>query len=235
MFGKSAVPPPAAPASIIPKVEWPKRLEALAVEAEPAALAAAEGMLASFVEQHDTDVAAYKFQCQRHGDFLAVFITRNTGEAEQVLAKVSHSLNLTNTAAFTLIEGHSPDNRGHLTYTFTVKKDDGDDGGDRIYGWSSAGRTAPPKGRHYVVTPKEIRSVPWNGRRLIQISGTADQNCSSYWYDDSHRIQHRTPNYPRPAEDDQIVFVGVGTIFAPAGCGKAVLNAIHKALAKEQK
>lgn len=48
-----------------------------------------------------------------------------------------------------------------------------------------------------------------------------------YEQEQPYKIKHKVERYPRPAEDDEVTFEGLGAIvYAPAGKGPEVLAAV---------
>jgi hypothetical protein len=225
-------PPAATPEPAAEKAcEWPARLEALAVEAEPAALRRAPEILKAAQDDHAADVASYAFDCRRHGDFLSVFIDRLGREGE--VSKESTTLNLGQTRDIRLREGHGPDNAGTLAYRFSLEREEPEPG----LLWCSSGAgdyhrvKAPPAGYHYEVTPEYPGPRYW--RHLIQFDSNKDGPRNDFYDPRDSLVRHRTPNYPRWAADDLIEFSGIGaTIYAPAGQGQIVLDRILKVIGK---
>lgn len=185
---------------------WERRraeLAALARAEEPAVLARAHERAAAFAVAYERDLAAYKFECRRWGDFLALFIERanpnhERGEPAAVLTCAT-AVNLRDTRELRLDEGHGPDDEGVVCYYWNTVG-----GSDRlcVAAW-------PPAG-----------SYP----RLFALDDP-DRGYLSYGPD--NMVDYKTSNYPRPAGDDRIRFEGIGgTLYAPAGRGAEVRDVI---------
>jgi hypothetical protein len=206
--------------------EWPARVEALAVEAEPAALQEAPAKLAGYRADHKKDAASYKFDCRRHGDFLAVFVERG-GKKEAV------TVNLGRTSQFRLVKGRAPDNGRVLTYRVFAERLPGT--GDST--WARVRRDdygrvlAPESGCQYVVRPA---CGPIMTRHMVTVEPQTTQvGYVSHYGAPEPRVHHQTPNYPREAEDDRILFGGTDIVLhAPAGKGQSVVDRIHAEVAK---
>lgn len=203
--------------------EWPARIEALAVEAEATALQDAPAKLAVYRADHKKDGASYKFDCRRHGDFLAVFMERGG-------RKEATTINLGRVSQFRMDEGRTPDNDGVLTYR--VQAERLPDADSKVYPFVECDRfgrvKAPRDGCKYAVSPKYEHSKSYG---MIDHGDTVS---GAYFTGRTEpHVAHRTPNYPRPAEDDRITFGDIGvTILVPAGKGGAVLARIHAEVAK---
>lgn len=206
------------------KVDWPAELERLAVEAEKEALAKADDIFAQAADEHQRQTRGFAFECRRWGDFLAVFIQRLGNDTskywgEKPEKKVVASLNLGKTPIIKLTGGHCFDRRGEVHYDYSLQSDDG--GGLVI--WDGSYRISPPpKGYQYKVRPSLPYIAPC---RPMLRTGSGEKHRGSYG--PSPAIRHVTPDYPRPARDDEIHFADIDiTIFAPAGMGRGVYDAI---------
>lgn len=221
--------------------DWPALLETLAREAEVGVLAKVEDRYAECVEEHARQTKGFGFSCTRHGDFLAIFISRDGNPEPDDLQdwlddkancrrRYSTTLNLAAVRNITLVEGHAPDRRGKATYSPFVARDvDGE------FAWSGSGigRAAPGAGNHYAV--REHWSEPPLYRSMAGFSEESLQRLHLHCgvYDRSHSIQHETVNYARAAEDDCIHFERLGArIYAPAGQGNDVLSIILRELGR---
>lgn len=220
MFGSSKTFEGAEPRD----VEWRERVEALAVEAEIAALREAPAKLAGYRADHKKDAASYRFDCRRHGDFLAVFVER-AGE------KGAGTINLGRTSQFRLVKGRAPDNGGTLRYELEAEKEPG--APERAYAIVQSdvygSIKAPLPGTRYAVRPAR----EWPHRRAMVAEGEESADPRLMLWSEKPRVFHTTPNYPREARDDRIEFCGLNIrIHAPAGKGQAVLDRIHAEIAK---
>lgn len=194
-------------------------IDALAGKAEAEALAEKDALLANATARHDRDVAGYKFDCRRWGDFLSLFVERlELGwETEEYRPRTyATSVNIRETKELRLDEGHAPDVAGILKYYICLKRDDGN-GSICGGGWE---RQPAPEGCHYYVWP-DYPTPP--ARSMFRLDAPDEPYMN--WEDDHPR--YSTPNFVRFAADDVIRFEGVGaSLFAPAGCGKAVYEKI---------
>lgn len=212
--------------------DWPAELERLAREAEPEAWEKADQLFAEYAAEHQRQSDGYVFECRRWGDFLSVFIERKgNGEPDWwdgvKVNKVSQSLNIGIVKAIRFVEGHCFDRRGSLGYGYSMPADKEEHGA--VIGGTGFGHYAPHEGYHYEVQPN-FPYLP-KSRPLIVIAKEKDKD--RFYGSDSYEIRHRTENFPRPAQDDQIVFEGIRTtIYVPAGKGRGVYDAILAEIAK---
>ena len=226
-------------AATAPEIDWQAHVEALAVEAEKAALADAPAKLAEYLAEHERQVAGFTFDCRRHGDFMALFITRrsNSGESSpwwippQVDTAIT--INLGSVRTITLKAGNPPGGEHELSYSLSQEPDTPQE----EYYFRGLSQTWPPprlmpgpdKYHHYVVKPK------WWATPTARASFAEDQpNDGPRGHIMTHgSVKLKTPDMPRPAKDDAIRFEGIAsTLYAPAGCGQVVLDAIHAEIAR---
>lgn len=219
-------------ATVANRIDWRARLEEMAREMEPDLLAKADEAFAAVAAEHERQTAGFRFECRRWGDFLTVFIERmgNSGVPKLFSGmsetKVATSLSLAGTREIRLVEGHCFDRKGSIRYLVTFTRDDGKGGG-----WSSSEdwNDPPPKGYHHKLTPLQP-FIP-TSRPIIAASKDPD---GSHWSESfSNEMPYETEGFPRPAEDDQIMFAGIDTtIYAPAGKGRGVYDAIMAEIAR---
>lgn len=213
--------------------DWPAEIERLAREAEKEALAKADSLFAEYVAEHERQTAGFSFDCRRHGDYLTVFMERAANAPEwgeaKAETKASTSLNIGAAKQIRLIEGHCFDRRGSLDYRAGLYSDDGKSGG----GWGTgAGRTPPWKGYHYRVSPNYAWLRKQRPMIVVEKDKESDNFRGGYGMDD-YQPRHLTEDFPRPAKDDEIIFTGIrATIFAPAGKGRGVYDAIMAEIAR---
>lgn len=200
--------------------EWKLRYAQFEVDAAALAGAVAERAVTLRAEasaEHARDVAGYKFDCRRHGDFIALFITRPAklgtdlryySERER---EIITSLNLGNTREMKLTPGSAPCDDHELTYD-------------------------------YYDQDEKHASVPWHVRPqypyepavrpLLRLDPEPQQQHRSGVYTmagtasgGAYRIKFKTQNFPRWAEDDCIRFTGPGaSLFVPAGEGQRIYD-----------
>lgn len=186
------------------------RAEARAVAAEPAAVARGVELLAEFRAKHRADKAAWRFDCRRHGDFLAVFIDRlrrvDCTTKELQLQPVCAAISL-GKSGFRLIKGHGPDRRGTLLYW-------ADRDGDGCH-------PQFPQHTDHQETLHLLTAVALE-------KNTSGFGNVSFGYGPRY-TRHKTEGFPRPAEDDQIIFEGA-VLRCPAGTGQATYDAILAAI-----
>lgn len=214
------------------KTDWPTELERLAREAETEALAKADEIFTEAVAEHERQTAGYRFECRRWGDFLTVCVERDANRPSWSGAeperKIATSLNLGEVREIRLSDGHCFDRRGTVEYRASYVSDDGESSG-----WGTGfGRMAPQKGYHYAVSP-DYPYVP-KSRPMIAFEKKKDREHFGHCMGMSdYQPRHITKDYPRPAKDDEIRFLGIGTtIYAPAGKGRAVYDAIMVEIAR---
>lgn len=193
-------------------------LESLAQAQVPVCQGQQPAWLARYVEDHEKDVAAYSFDCKKHGDFLTLFVTRlmrNWWANSIELEKLSTSINLAKCKEIKLIHGHLPDLLGEGKFTFRMHTPGG--------GWSSGtgdGNYKAPEGYQWVVSPPEYRD-PY--RSIFHLaSDEQSQRGENYFHDNSYEITTIIPKAARSAADDKISFAGVGVLDIPAGLGEKV-------------
>jgi len=203
-------------------------IEALRLVAEVEAMEGLGALYDKAKALHAQDLAGYSFECRRWGDFLTVFLSRlgQGWEDEPVVRSYSTSINIRDSRTITLTKGHAPDLEGALGYSAHLIGD----GHSSICGWNwqeLEDRKAPDGYRW------EVKSWP----PRIALHGTmfdldARSGRDRHFESISRRLP-RTRNYLRPAADDRIHFSGVGaTIFAPAGKGQEVHDAIMREIAR---
>lgn len=200
-----------------------EELKALAIAEEPEALDRADELMASFEAEFARDTAEYRFECRRWGDFLSLFIARPVYSWRSEVPTVetyATAVNLRETREIKLLCGRAPDRDGELEYMANWTSDNR----DAVATGTGCGTSPAPKGYHYVVSPEYPR-IP--GRSLFSLDVRADRDCGMVMHHHEEKPRHRTPNYPRPAEDDRIRFEGIdATVYAPAGRGQEIHETI---------
>lgn len=229
------------------KKRWDAFVEKLAEGPRAAALAKADELAKKFGDEWRADKEGYSFDCHRHGEYLALFVKRG-GE------KFATAVNVGATREIKLIEGWAPDRAGTASLYMSIESgalsreeqeivayaNDGwhtGDGSRRVvmvnYPSLSKRQTffAPP-------TPPAVYSSSAGGYGqtvACQVNGsicTISTAVSSYGgaggsgtvRDYQSAGWTKVPSYPRPAEDDRIVFTGIdATLYVPAGRGREVL------------
>lgn len=196
---------------------------------ETKALALADAKLTEYEAEHARQSAGFSFRCEKFGDFLAVFIGRD-GNVEPSQPK-SHAatINLKGTQAFKLEPGYAPDRLGVLTYWHSSEWLDA---AGKVIG-RGGGLTIPSPTWRNTCGPNYEVAPTYRQFMQVYIPGSNESYGrmmmgSDY---DNRLNRRRTENYPRVAMDDKVVFDGIGTtIYAPAGLGQSVIDAIHTAL-----
>lgn len=184
--------------------EWHARNRAKALLDEPRVRAEQPAKLSEFQAQHLKDAESYSFRCERFGDFLALFIERRG-------AKVIASVNIEK-SAIKFVEGHPPNMEGWLN---AYVQGDGSFEWRRQYCFSEyGGQNLGDRAGMFVTDPK-----PEPGRGMTIHGGPE----SVYGID----------KCAQGAADDAIRFEAAGaTLYAPAGLGRSVYDAILAACRK---
>lgn len=198
-----------------------EELIALAKAKEPEVLARADDLFATFAEEHERQTRGYSFDCRRWGDFLSVFIeragNRPSHEGGTAATKLSTTLNIASTRQIRPVDGRCFDRRGTVSYSPWVASDDSGRGRWWHDGIEMQRRTPAER---YVVEAHFEKAPP--SRPM-----TGPGKISEDHYGFGRTVGYVTPNFPRPAKDDEINFVGIKTtIYAPAGLGACVLASI---------
>lgn len=171
--------------------------------------------LEKFKKAHADDVSSYRFSCKRHGDFLAVFITRGPDRHAESdynyrTNKTVAAINIASTSYLSLQSGSDPaaDNIGSFYPVW---------GSDKKY------------------SPVCSQSTDWHPRRVM----LADKNIGLSYGGGVHYFVNlprelascldniRVPGIARSAVDDKIVFEGAGiSLCIPHGLGDVVYSKI---------
>lgn len=189
-------------------------ISGLRADAERQTLLKLGAILQTAKEEHQKDFRSYEFSCRRFGDFVSVFLTR-TGN------KFTTSLNVSKTTAIELKLGNAPDCQGTLGYWLYCEHDNN----SGSCSFTGMGFCLPPKEYHYVVRPN-LSGAPT--RQFVHVDEPNLKRDKSYIYcgHEEYHIQP-TKGFARYAEDDQIIFRGIGAvIYAPFGRGQEVLDFI---------
>ena len=218
-------------------------LAALARAAEPAALERAPKILAAFVAEQERQNVGFSFEAKRYGEFLTVRVAR-LGNPEGSQRKFSTTLNLSLVHEIKLKPGHDADRDGTLTYACSNCTHT-----DIDTGWTITGidvSSAPPEGATvapvYPLAPRQRASyaasrgpAPAECQELTTIGSQIQVPLGGYVYIGPKPINYTTKGYPRPAEDDQVCFDGVGaTLSVPHGKGQEVLDEILAEVARSK-
>ena len=171
--------------------------------------------LAEFKQRHEADKASYKFECKRHGEFLAVFITRGPAPKRTRYAssdgrttnKFAGAINLATSRVFRIKPGSAPACDGVVTLQHQ--------GGGKV---------------------AEIYNADQNWHtpyRMILVDAQVAAQHAQYmgpYHQDPLSNMH-VQDCPRAAVDDEIYFTGPDiTLYAPAGLGQTVQDTILAAL-----
>lgn len=166
-------------------------------KALPELLARRQEFFDAAVAAHSADSAAYKFECRRHGDFLAVFCERL--EFEGTAAKFSTAINLLLVKEIRLHPGCEPGIERRVNWTVQSE-------------FSDVERT--------------LRAHPWAFLPKVggPCFRRDEDNSGSYFYG-SDTMQGGS--MPTKSEDDAVNFFGAGcALLAPFGSGQGVLDVI---------
>jgi hypothetical protein len=191
------------------------KLRQQAADLIPSVIAKQDQRLQKFAEQHEDDVSTYKFECRRHGDWLAVFITRGKPVVgrdfwDHRSHKCSHVINLAPCRTISVISGHAADRDGKTGFTVCHTND----------------------GSLKVTEYNDSREVPYPRYNMIHVLIPKDDKHSGMhmWSGDSSRAHFNgihVPDCARAAEDDRIEFSGTGvTLFTPYGLGEHIRDVI---------
>lgn len=217
-------------------MEQPKRraedknaeAEALAKAEEKKLLDGKSDLFRKLEENHERDKKGYRLECRQWGNFLALTVAREANQdAPYSDSPGKHyvgSINLGLLQAVRLIEGHAPDLAGEVTYSAHMGYVDGDYNKRELKVQPSHSAYCMEWRRMIDIADPKERNVGGGGGIYYAMTG------GDYYGEHTPQPKLRTPNFPRMAQDDQIVFEGTGvTLHAPAGMGKAVYLKILKA------
>ncbi len=210
---------------ITPKMEATyEEWERMALEQLPEAIAEQPIFFAKFQKAHEADIADYTFDCKRHGDFLTLFISRRVYrgwiEPQELIEKESESINLSKCRQIKLIEGSMPDLAG-------VNEFEGSESSK--WGKQEENGEITWHGGEITVT----RPTDYLAHRLLFALDSVGESGNNFGgIHRAYKAKTKIPNAARRAVDDQIVFAGVGTLYAPAGIGKQVQGKILAELEK---
>lgn len=164
--------------------------------------------------EHDEDVAAFRFSCHRHGDFLAIEVTR--GEE-----KFATAVNLKDYADIRPITGSPPAEDALVSYYISHVSLDGTHNVASV----PIGRAGP--GWKLVAHPH--REWQLGCDRIFETDAEARGTYTTNGF--SNTALYRTTDAPRPARDDRIRFNGAGaTLSVPHTLGQKVYEDILSAL-----
>lgn len=196
-------------------------LERLALDKELEVLRERMSVDEEFRAEHQNDLAAYKLRAEKWGPYLSLFIERLTSHGryrdesggykytcEPVVRFWAGALYLPESSTIEFVEGHPVDMQGSVVY----RSAGGSDGGAAV---------APREG--YKSLP-ERRTI-----HTVQKKISNNRHCGAYY--EPQQPKHITPNWPRPAADDKIIFNGIRTtLYIPYGRGQEVYGTILGAL-----
>lgn len=199
--------------------ECRRNLAHLAKLAEPDALARADDIMRDLREAHEADVAEYRFECRRHGDFLALFMTRvqpNRSAPDRLVV----SLNLKSVRSVSLARGHEPDRAGVLFYRAWARSADGKM-------TSSVDGISSPRTEQQIRDGATVFAAPeypaCGSREMVRDLRSEGRGPHGH----PGSCGFLTMGYPRPAMDDAVVFSGLDmAVQAPAGMGLGVFDKI---------
>lgn len=164
----------------------------------PEIVANKDAKLAEFIEAHRRDIGSFRFECRRHGDFLAVFLTRG---AERPVA----AINMMASPVVAVVSGYEPDMKGTCRFERSWNT-------DRVQA-KYGGEDYP---RRSSITTAPIHSAIEEQKRIVLMGGGYHDPLAHFLVIDT----------PRRACDDIVTF-GNGTNFnVPAGSGSDVFASI---------
>lgn len=193
------------------RIALQEKVDALARAAEPDALGKAEELIAAFEREFVAQSSGFQFQCERLGSFLILKSTRLANpiarewpHAELPLRRFATTVNLRRVKAIELQRGHGADRCGTLEYAWNYK---GHTHAEIVI--RPLYPAVPYHRRHYFVQPKA---------KDCGVDGFV-HHCGSSRVDASFK----TADFPRTAEDDQILFRGISsTLFVPSTHGEVI-------------
>jgi hypothetical protein len=197
-------------------LEYSKVLDAMAIAKEPEVVAEFPKRLAQYKADHRKVSRGFKFECRRHGDFMALFFSQGS-EKDGLFSIV---INLGQVTSMRLKLGHAPDLNGVVEWSVSTRSTD-------KFGWgTSSGRPMgpPSDGWEHHVSPDIHERYFFSDQFYRTVSRDEySQNIISM----GGGVDHVTKNAPRPAENDQIFLSGLdGIISVPYGHGQNVLDEI---------
>lgn len=214
--------------SVKPKLdqaEYHRQLEeakaAAIADALPALLDRRQEFFDAAIEQHVADVAAYDFECRRHGDFLTVFATRLDHRGST--AKFSTAINLLKVTEIRLTSGVAPAVEQDVYWSFQYESQNGG-----VY--SSSPLRLPRDG-------ETLKAYSWlppasTGRDTYREPTKPDDPSGVVVHWGHYECESKSGAMPSPAQDDEVVFVGIGSaLLVPFGKGQMVLDAILEKMA----
>jgi hypothetical protein len=196
--------------------------------------------LAHFQSLHDEDNANYSFDCRAHGDFLALFVSRNAFDAalssdpDGEAYKRIIGINLKN-AKFELKLGSAPKTDAVVSFRGIWQREEGKAVGGsgchvdyldaiKMRLTTSTFKGVRPDYPHYHTGLKPIYVVPDTVNGCISWGGG---DWETYGLEDI-----KVTGIARPAEDDTIAFSNGDVLKAPAGRGEIVFAQMLKALGR---
>lgn len=184
-----------------------KEREALRAEAAkliPQVIDQQAGRLAKFRAQHAADVAAWKFHCERYGDFLSVQMSSRRaydGKVEKTVLAIN--LNEANSPQIKFVEGSLPDLKGIDAFYESDVQYEGDKN------W-----TAVPQ-----INSADIDAAVDGGRKRVSWGGVFGGGGSSGGGSGPPPLTDPISGIAQAGADDLIVFGDGGGMTDPwAGC-----------------
>lgn len=170
--------------------------------AEIVVLAKKQRYLEDTVKEHETQFKSFKFECSLWGQFLNLSIARDMGQTGSLEPVVYYSMaiNLMNVKAINFFPGHGPDLNWTVKYYVNYNHN--------------------PKN---ITVIEQLESLPY--RYIINDTSKGGHNNNGYHSD--LFAKRTTPNFPRYAADDRIVFFGTDLeLHVPFGRGQEVFKKI---------
>lgn len=187
--------------------------------------------LAELLAKHEEDKKLYQFRCERHGDFLAVFITRAPQpDGHSIWGRTSNkvvsAINLNAHGTITLNEGSAPacDETASLTFSFEHPKTSE---GATDYSAARIRKVVPSFSDCDAPYPVMLRENEKSARNGMMFGSQGRYKGEEYL------AGIVIPGIARGARDDKIYFSAAGvTVHAPAGIGASVYKKILAANSK---
>lgn len=249
----------AKPKEEAPAFDLKSHCEAAVAELEPQVVARAATLNGEFKAEHAADVAAYKLECRRWGDFLSLFIERAGANGQ--LVRFSTSLNLGLARTIDIAHGATPNSDGAVLYEALTTNPAFDPRRQqmwmmdeimelRVAQFGGGSRQSRRQRETPTLTAKDvvIRAATASGvpaRPLFHLhekKGSAPSVSHTAIELNGMDRDRGIPlgwnktvkGFPRAATDDQISFRGArGTLYVPAGLGAKIHEQILQEIAQE--
>lgn len=194
--------------------EMMRDLETALIEKRPEALAEQPALLQKFIDDYDHNLSTYRFECRRWGDHLAVCISREIVSADHWRVvnyredpgsynNTVSTVNIGKSSEIRLTKGHPPDLNGYMSFSLATNSD-------------------PLKPVKAVIVHHPNYAI----RQMIY-TVTENNRDHGITYNGGNQSYFGTIGAAQPDMDDQILFVGTGTIISvPHTLGQSVHDMI---------